>query len=79
MVETLGPSVCEDRPGVTTTTISLGQQRTATVGGRSVAELPTIYHAPMVDGAKPVTLRSVDQAYGSEHLRRTVGQFFGTR
>lgn len=77
MVETLGPSVCEDRPGVTT--ISWGQQRTATVGGRSVAELPTIYHAPMVDGAKPVPLRSVDQAYGSEHLRRTVGQFFGTR
>jgi hypothetical protein len=27
MVETLGPSVCEDRPGVTT--ISSGQQRTA--------------------------------------------------
>jgi hypothetical protein len=33
----------------------------------------------MVDGAKPVPLRSVDQAYGSEHLRRTVGQIFGTR
>ena len=30
-------------------------------------ELPTIYHALMVDGAKPVPLRSVDQAYGSEH------------
>lgn len=77
MVETLGPSVCEDRPGVTT--ISSGQQRTATVGGRSVVELPTIYHAPMVEDAKPVQLRPVDQGYGSEHLRRTVGQFFGTR